>query len=75
MYIMPSKRAGLIYPYDNDDEKRTKPVVIRTTPESRHLFGYGGEISTYGIPIPVTDSYDKFKDFMHELEPKIKLLL
>ena len=74
MYIMPAKRAGLIYPYDNDDEKRTKPDVIRTTPESRHLFGYGGEISTYGIPIPITDSYNKFTAFMHELEPKIQLL-
>lgn len=74
MYIMPAKRAGLIYPYDNDDEKRTKSDVIRTTPESRHLFGYGGEISTYGIPIPITDSYDKFTAFMHELEPKIQIL-
>ena len=74
MYIMPAKRAGLIYPYDNDDEKRTKPVVIRTSPESRHLFGYGGEISTYGIPIPITDSYNKFTAFMHELEPKIQIL-
>ena len=74
MYIMPAKKAGLIYPYDNDDEKRTKPVVIKTTPESRHLFGYGGEISTYGIPIPITDSYNKFTAFMHELEPKIKIL-
>ena len=69
MYIMPAKRAGLIYPYDKDD-KRNETEVIKST--NKTLFGYGGTIATYGVPIPLKDSYEQFTGSMKNTEREIQ---
>ncbi len=69
MHIMPAKKAGLIYPYDKDD-RRNKPEIIPS--EERTIFGYGGKISTYGVPIPKKNDYSNFVEHMKCLENSIK---
>ena len=69
MYIMPAKNAGLIYPYDKDD-KRNANELVASSP--RTIFGYEGTVRTYGVPIPVKESYSDFVDCMKSLETKIK---
>lgn len=65
MYIMPSKSAGLIYPYDKEDRRNDGKIISSA---KRTIFGYSGTICTYGIPIPLKGRYSDFKDSMHLLE-------
>ena len=69
MYIMPAENAGLIYPYDKDD-RRNEQKIVETKP--RTIFGYGGTVRTYGVPIPVKENYSEFVDFMTSVEMQIK---
>ena len=69
MYIMPAKRAGLIYPYDKDDRRNETKLVEST---KKMLFGYGGTVATYGVPISVKQTYREFVDFMKEIEDIIR---
>ena len=68
MYIMPAKKAGLIYPYDKDD-KRNGTEVIKSADKT--LFGYGGTIATYGVPIPVENNYEAFTNSMKSIEKRV----
>ncbi len=68
MYIMPAKKAGLIYPYDKDD-KRNGTEVIKS--EDKTLFGYGGTVATYGVPIPVENDYKAFTNSMKAIEKSV----
>ena len=72
MYIMPAKRAALIYPYDKPDRREMRHIV---TSEPKELFGYGGSIQTYGIPIPVKESYGEFVDYMKSVEGQCKSII
>ena len=72
MYIMPANRAGLIYPYDKAD-KRDEAKIIESKPKD--LFGYGGKIRTYGMPIPVTRTYAEFQHSMCEIENKLVYMM
>lgn len=70
MYIMPADKAALIYPYDYQSENQMKCELLRTDPKT--IYGYGGKITTFGVPIPVRKSYAEFSDFMENLEKWIK---
>ncbi|MBO7485948.1 MAG: hypothetical protein J6T84_07780 [Spirochaetaceae bacterium] len=65
MYIMPAKKAGLIYPYDKDD-KRNEKMLIKS--KSKTVYGYGGTVATYGVPIPVENNYKAFTNSMKAIE-------
>lgn len=54
MYILPTKKAALIYPYDKAN-KQDEGEIVKSNPKD--LFGYGGRIGTYGVPIPVVQTY------------------
>ena len=67
LHILPAKTGGLIYPL----EKSTATVIVKSKTE-RDLFGLGGKISTFGVPIPQSESYEKFCIAMKEIEENIK---
>ncbi len=69
MYIMPAKSGGLIYPYDKSDKQNSSGLVVSTR---KNLYGYGGTVATYGVPIPQKDEYRDFVSFMNETERNIK---
>ena len=66
---MPARHAGLIYPYDKDDKRNEENLIISN---SKMLYGYGGTVATYGVPIPVKSTYKEFSDLMHQIEINIK---
>lgn len=68
MYIMPTKRAALIYPYDKDDRRNGEKIIPSA---DRTIFGYGGTVCTYGVPIPVKEEYSDFVDSMRNTEKEI----
>ncbi len=68
MYIMPAKKAGLIYPYDKDDHRKGTEVIKSA---DKMLFGYGGTIATYGVPIPVENDYKAFTNSMKSIEKSV----
>ena len=61
MYILPTKKAALIYPYDKAN-KQDEGEIVKSNPKD--LFGYGGRIGTYGVPIPVVQTYKEFVECM-----------
>ena len=61
MYIMPAKNAGLIYPYDKDDHRNSEKIIVSP---KRTIFGYGGTVCTYGVPIPWKRNYAEFVESM-----------
>ena len=71
MYILPAKSAGLIYPYDKNDEMNKAGKII-VSPD-RALYGYGGSIRTYGIPIPIKRTFSDFVLFMNNIEDELKI--
>ena len=68
MHIMPAKIGGLIYPYDKSDKQNSTEIVVST---KKTLYGYGGIVATYGVPIPVVNSYKEFNDVMKPIEKRI----
>ena len=68
MYIMPAKKAGLIYPYDKDARRKGTEVIKSA---DKTLFGYGGTIATYGVPIPVENNYEAFTNSMKSIEKSV----
>lgn len=66
MHIMPAERGGLIYPYDKDD----KQEIVEST--KKCLYGYGGTVATYGVPIPRGDEYKGFVASMKLIEEKLE---
>jgi len=69
MYILPAKQGGLIYPYDKAD-KRNNPEIIISKP--KNLYGHGGQIATYGIPIPTKENYSDFIEHMKSIETNLR---
>lgn len=69
MYILPAEHGGLIYPYDKADRQNNTEIIISSP---KVIFGYGGEICTYGVPIPVKTTYQEFVNQMGIVEDNIK---
>ena len=69
MYIMPAKSGGLIYPYDKNNEQNSNGIVVST---KKCLYGYGGTVATYGVPIPRGDEYKGFVASMKLIEEKLE---
>lgn len=69
MYILPAEHGGLIYPYDKADRQNNTEIIISSP---NVIFGYGGEICTYGVPIPVKTTYQEFVNQMGIVEDNIK---
>lgn len=67
LHILPAKTGGLIYPLENSPERK----IVESKPK-RELFGFGGSISTFGVPIPSASSYEEFCTAMKEVEEGIK---
>ena len=65
MYIMPANHAALIYPYDKDDRRNGERIIPAA---KRTVFGYGGTVCTYGMPIPAKEKYSDFTDSMRSAE-------
>ena len=69
MHIMPAKSGGLIYPYDKSDKQNSSEIIVST---KKTLYGYGGTVATYGVPIPSKPEYRDFVSLMNETERNIK---
>mgnify|MGYP003447396082 CR=1 FL=1 len=69
LHILPAKTGGLIYPLEKSTEKR----IVKSKQE-RTIFGYGGLVSTFGVPIPNVSSYEEFNNSMKEIENNIRLM-
>ena len=67
MHILPAKNGGLIYPLE-----RSSATTIVKSKDERELFGFGGKVSTFGVPIPRAESYEEFCKIMKEIESKLK---
>lgn len=67
LHILPAKTGGLIYPL----EKPTDTAIVKSKSE-RELFGFGGKISTFGVPIPQSESYEEFCITMKKIEENMK---
>lgn len=67
LHILPAKTGGLIYPL----EKSTDTAIVKSKSE-RELFGFGGKISTFGVPIAQSESFDEFCINMKKIEENIK---
>lgn len=63
MHILPASRGGLIYPFDKQTDKLFVP-----SDKERILFGQGGVIQTYGVPIPICKEYKDFSEKMKNIE-------
>lgn len=72
MHIMPAQKAGLIYPYDKDDRRNSGEIIFS---DEKSIFGYGGLISTYGVPIPIKDKYPDFVNYMSLIENEIMQIM
>lgn len=64
MYVLKAERGGFVYP-----TKKTKGIECKNIGD---LFGYGGNIKTWGIPIPQEST--NFIDFIKEMEMNEKKL-
>lgn len=67
LHILPAKKGGLIYPL----EKSTDTSIVKSKSE-RELFGFGGKISTFGVPIPQSESYEQFSITMKKIEENMR---
>ena len=67
LHILPAKNGGLIYPL----EKSAKTTIVKSE-KARELFGFGGKVSTFGVPIPSASTYKDFCSVMKEIEENIK---
>lgn len=67
LHILPAKTGGLIYPLEKSNEK-----TIIQSKSGRELFGYGGKVSTFGIPVPFMNNYEDFCKAMGNIEESIK---
>lgn len=56
MHILPAKSSGLVYPLENGS------TVRKNGPWE--IFGLGGTVATYGLPIPQKESYREFVETM-----------
>jgi len=70
MYIMPAKKGALIYPYDKEDKRNNGEVIVS---DEKSVFGYGGTVCTYGVPIPLKQEYSEFAECMKLVERNISL--
>lgn len=69
MYILPAKSGGLMYPYDKADKRNGAKIVAS---EPKTVFGHGGTICAYGVPIPVRETYSNFVQDMERVEEEMK---
>ncbi len=69
MFIMPAKKAGLIYPYDKNDLKTQEGKLIIS--KEINIYGYEGRLRTYGVPIPLMERYKDFVNYMLNIEREI----
>lgn len=69
LHILPAKTGGLIYPLEKSNEK----IIVKSKQE-RTIFGFGGLVSTFGVPIPNVSDYEEFCNSMQEIEKNIKSL-
>jgi len=67
MHVLPAKTGGLIYPISSNNDKTEICKSI-----DKNIFGLGGNISTYGLPIPTKDKYPDFAIFMNKVENDLK---
>lgn len=67
LHILPAKNGGLIYPL----KKASGKSIVKSNKE-RELFGFGGNISTFGVPIPSVLTYEDFHKEMEIIEENIK---
>lgn len=68
MHILPAKKGGLLYPLAR--EETSEKNIVKS--ETKTLFGYGGCVSTFGVPIPTADSYKDFCQAMKEIEDDMR---
>lgn len=69
MHIFPSNASGLIYPYDKNTSDNS---IIRYT-SIHKLYGLGGTVETFGVPIPQEEhNQHEFRNRMKIIEEKVK---
>ena len=70
MHTMKVDRGGFLYPHPSTVDECG--AVAAAHPTTYRLAGYGGTISSLGLPIPQdATTYDQFKDFMKDREREL----
>lgn len=66
MHILPASKGWFIYPV-----KAREDLYKIIMASSKKLYGFGGELSSLGIMIPKSDSFNSFKEKMHIIEEEL----
>ncbi len=69
MHTMKIDNGGFLYPKEVDSADDS----VNLFNSKYKLAGHGGTVATYGVPIPVRDSYKDFVSAMNEIEKNISL--
>ena len=69
MHTMKIDNGGFLYPKEVDSADGS----VNLFNSKYKLAGYGGTVATYGVPIPLRDSYKDFVSSMNEIEKNISL--